>query len=402
MSVNRRTRLAAALAAALAAVLIVVGWTSRTTSTPVIKIGATVPLTGPLAGFGSFVKWGYEHAVKLQNAKGGITVDGKKEKIQLIIYDDKTDPNQTAANTSTLITKDHVDALLGSCTPALVNAGAVVADRAGVPLVTGCDPNLAFASVKKWQWVWDIFFFEPSLASAPFKTMRAWGVRTNKKVAVLADNGPDGLVVGGKLWPTAAKQFGYTVVYKASFPVNSTEFGSLIESAKAKQADVLLVDAVTPPAVALTKQLAAANYHPKVLVIEKGAEPVQYAQALGQLADGVIVGGYWDPSFPYPGAKTLRKTYESETHQTWSQHIADSTAAAQVLMDAIARAGTTDKTAVNDAISKTRKTYVVGPVHFNAAHYSTLPIAEDQWQSGKTVVVWPLKSKTGKFLFPRP
>jgi branched-chain amino acid transport system substrate-binding protein len=401
MSTHRRT-LAAALAVALATLLVLVGWTSRSTSTPMIKIGASIPITGPLAGFGSFEKWGYQHAVNEQNAAGGITVNGTKEKVQLILYDDKTDPNQVAANVDRLITKDHVDALLGSCTPALANAGAVVADRASVPYVTACDPNLAFATVKKWKYAWDVFFFEPDLASAPFKTMQAWGVKTNKKLAILADNGPDGLVVGGKIWPQLATQFGFTVVYKASFPVQSTEFGSLIESAKAKQADVLLVDAVTPPAIALTKQLAAANYHPKVLVIEKGSEPVQYAQALGKLANGVIVGGYWDPSFPFPGAKTLVSQFESQTHQTWSQHIADSTAVAQVLMDAIASAGTTDKAKVNDAIGKTNKTYVVGPVHFNAQHYSTLPIVEDQWQNGKTVVVWPKPSKTGSFLFPRP
>lgn len=403
MTTHRRTALVAVLALALTVPLALVGWSSRSSASTsdTVTIGASVPLSGPLAGFGSFLKWGYQHAVKLQNAKGGIVVDGAKKKVKLILLDDKTDPNQTAANTSTLITKNHVDAMLGSCTPALVNAGAVIADRARVPLVTGCDPLIAFTSVKKWTWAWDIFFLEPDLASAPFKTLQAWGTKTNKKVAIIADNGPDGIVVGGKIWPAFSKQFGYTVVYRASFPVQSTQFGSLIESAKSKGADILLVDAVTPPAVALTKQLAAANYHPKVLVIEKGAEPVQYAQAVGKLADGVIVGGYWDPSFPYPGAKAIRQQFEKETGQTWSQHIADSTAAAQVLMDAIARAGTTDKEKVNAAIAKTNKTYVVGPVRFAADHTSKLPIVEDQWQGGKTVVVWPKKGATGKFLFPR-
>jgi len=34
-------------------------------------IGASIPLTGPLAGFGYFEKWGYQHAVNLANAAGG-------------------------------------------------------------------------------------------------------------------------------------------------------------------------------------------------------------------------------------------------------------------------------------------------------------------------------------------
>ena len=35
----------------------------------------------------------------------------------------------TASNTETLISRDSAVAMLGSCTPALVNAGALVAER---------------------------------------------------------------------------------------------------------------------------------------------------------------------------------------------------------------------------------------------------------------------------------
>ena len=369
-----------------------------------IKIGASIPLSGPLAGFGSFVKWGYQHAVNQVNAAGGITVDGKKKKVQLILLDDKTDPNTVANNTTRLITRDKVDAMLGSCTPALVNAGALVADRQRVPLVTGCDPLEAFKSVKpQWNYVWDMFFDEPELAALPFQTMKNLGLdaKTNKKVAILADNGPDGLVVGGKLWPAMAKQFGFTVVQKSSFPVDTTQFTSLIQGAKSKQADILLVDAVTPPAIAMRKQMQAAGYTPKVVVVEKGGEPVQYAQALGKLADGVLVGGYWDPSLPYPGAKSLGDQFQKETGQTQSQHIADSTTAAQVLLDAIKAAGTTDKAKVNQAIGKTNKTYVAGPIQFDSKHTAKLKLVEDQWQNGKAIVVGPTKEvQTGQFLFP--
>jgi branched-chain amino acid transport system substrate-binding protein len=146
--------------------------------------------------------------------------------------------------------------------------------------------------------------------------------------------------------------------------------------------------------------MAAAGYSPQVIVAEKGAEPVQFAQALGNLADGVIVGGYWDSSFPYPGAAQLRQAFEQETKQTYSQHIADSYAAAQILLDAISSAGSTDASKINDAIGRTDKTYVVGPVKFDDKHTSKLPIAELQWQSGETKVVWPSERKTGNLLFP--
>jgi len=371
-----------------------------------ITIGASLPLSGPLAGFGGFVKWGYQHAVDQVNAAGGLQVGSSKRHVNLIVLDDATDPNKVSSNTDTLISKDHVTALLGSCTPALVIPGAIVANRNRIPMTTGCSPLEAFKSAAPkpggWQYVWDVFFDEPDLAAAPFQTLNTTGVTTNKKVAILHDNGPDGLVVGGQIWPAMAQANGYSVVLNQSFPIDNTQFNSFVDKAKASGADVLLIDSLTPQAVTIRKQLSSASYHPKVIVAEKGGEPVQFAQALGGLADGILVGGYWDASFPYPGASTLRQQYEQQTGQTYSQHIADSYAVTQIMLDAITTAGSTDAAKINDALGKTDKTYVVGPVKFDTGHTSKLPMVELQWQGGATKVVWPADRKTGTFLFPVP
>lgn len=399
IQVSRR-RIALLGASALAALTL--GTTQAANAASEIVIGASIPLSGPLAGFGGFQKWGYQHAVDAVNKAGGISIGGKKLHVKLIIRDDRTDPNTTANNIETLISHDKVTALLGSCTPALVNAGALVADRHKVPMVTACDPVGAFESVHKWTYVWDIFFHEPDLAKAPFSLLTDLKVKTNKKVAIFHDNGPDGQIIGGRMWPAFAKQAGYNVVQNSTFPVDNTQFTSTITEAKSKGADIVLVDSVTPQAVAIRKQIAAAGYFPKVLDMEKGAEPVQFATALGKLADGVLVGGYWDPSFPFPGAKVLATDFEKETGMTSSQHIADSDAAASVLMDAIAAANSLKPAKINEAIAKTNKSYVVGPVKFDKSHASILPMVMDQWQGGKTYVVWPKDKSTGKLLFPLP
>jgi branched-chain amino acid transport system substrate-binding protein len=367
-----------------------------------VVIGASIPLSGPLAGFGAYQKWGYETAVNDLNKSGGLLVDGQKRQVKLVIRDDKTDPSVTASNTETLISRDKAVAMLGSCTPALVNAGALVAERRKVPLVAGCDPLQAFKSVRKWQYAWVLFFDETDLATAPFRMLAELKLPTNKKVAIMADNGPDGALVGGKLWPAKAKADGYTVVQNASFATDTQQFTSMVAQAKSEGAEIVLVDAIPPQAIAMRKQMASAGYTPKLLVMEKGAEPEFFAQATGKLADGVLVGGYWDPSFPYPGAADLAKRFEAETKQTQSQHIADSHAAAQVLLDAMAAAGSTDREKINAAIAKTNKRYVVGPVKFDASNTSAIPITVMQWQGGKAVVVWPKDRANGKLLFPLP
>lgn len=117
-----------------------------------IVIGASIPISGPLAGFGSFEKFGYQQAVREANASGGIKIDGKKLKVKLKLLDDKTDPNTVSSNIDSLVSGDKVNALLGSCTPALVIPGAIAAERAKVPFVTACAPVTAFGAAKKWAW----------------------------------------------------------------------------------------------------------------------------------------------------------------------------------------------------------------------------------------------------------
>jgi branched-chain amino acid transport system substrate-binding protein len=406
MKISGRT-VSAALGIALAAALTACGSSggggSSTSSGP-ITIGASVPLTGPLAGFGYFEKWGYEHAVNAVNAAGGIKIGGTQRKVKLIILDDQTDPNTTVNNIQQLITSHHVDALLGSCTDSLVEPGALIANRMGVPMVTPCAATNTFGTTAQWKWAWDLFFNSEQLTEMPFNAADQLGLKakTDGKVAIIHSNGKNENVMGGTEWPKWAAKHGWKVVYNAAFPPDTAQFTSAINAAKAAGADMLLTVFPPPASIALRKQMVAAGYKPKILVMEEGAEPVQFATALGALANGVWVGGYWDPSFPFPGAQQIRQQFEAQTHQTFSQHIADTATAAQVLLDAIARAGTLDKAAVNAQIGKTNKTYVAGHIQFGADHTSTLPMVEEQWQNGKSMVIAPLNRATAKVIFPLP
>lgn len=70
-------------------------------------VGASLPLSSPLAGFGSFQQWGYRRAVDEANKAGGIMANGKALPVRLILRDDKTDPNTSASNIETLISRDR-------------------------------------------------------------------------------------------------------------------------------------------------------------------------------------------------------------------------------------------------------------------------------------------------------
>jgi branched-chain amino acid transport system substrate-binding protein len=380
------------------------GSAAGSSSSGPIVIGASIPLTGPLAGFGYFEKWGYQHAVNQVNAAGGIKIDGVKRQVKLILLDDQTDPNTSVNNVQQLITQDHVTALLGSCTDSLVEPGALIANRMGVPMVTPCAATNTFGATANWTWAWDLFFNSNDLTETPFSTAAELGLKakTNGRVAIIHSNGKNENVIGNQEWPAWAAKFGWKVVYNTAVPPTQTQFTSSLQAAKAADADMLLVVISPPGAIALRKQMVSVGYDPKILVEEEGGEPLQFAQALGNLANGVMVGGYWDPSFPFPGAKQLMAEFEAQTGQTGSQHIADTDTAATVLLQAITRAGTLDATAINNQIAKTNGMFVAGHVQFNAQHTSTLPMVEEQWQDGKNVIVSPLNRATAKVVFPLP
>lgn len=371
-----------------------------------IVIGASIPKSGVLSAFGSYEEWGYQTAVDEINADGGLYLEeyDAKVPVRLIIYDDESSPDKVAENTERLILQDEVDALLGSATPPLVISGAVIAEREGVPMVTGIAPIRAFlgANPEGWNWVWDIFFDELEMTEQQFLTMDQ--VESNKKVALFTDNEQDGIVMGG-LWEEKAPEFGYEIVYHADFPVGTTEYGDLIRRAQEAEAEIVIAQTTTPDAFALWNQMQALDYTPKAAFFEKGGEPVAWWDVLGDTAQGTSVAGYWHPGLDYPGAQELRDRFEADTGQLYSQHIADTYTSAQVLLDAMERAGSLDKEAVNEAVGQTDETYVVGPVKFTEGpnqHAATLPIFMLQWQDGDLEIVYPPELSTAEFVYPIP
>src|SRR5262245_36570699 len=102
-----------------------------------ILIGATLPLSGrftPMAG--SFDRLCQSWA-KLVNAQGGIYVKAydKKLPVKFIIYDDKSEPAESAKFYERLVTVDKVHLVLGPFSSHITKAAVTVADKYKVPMV---------------------------------------------------------------------------------------------------------------------------------------------------------------------------------------------------------------------------------------------------------------------------
>src|SRR5262249_17030835 len=96
-----------------------------------IKIGAALPLTGPLAKIGEDVKQALTACFTEINRQGGVY--GRR--FDLVIADSASDPAGTAEATRRLVEQDHVFALVGSFEPAASEAANEFLKQREVPLV---------------------------------------------------------------------------------------------------------------------------------------------------------------------------------------------------------------------------------------------------------------------------
>jgi len=93
--------------------LILTGCSKSYADNDQVKIGTIVELTGSIPAVGASSKNAAEMAVKEINSQGGLTINGKKTPVKLIIEDNGAQADQSAAAAQKLITQDNVVAIVG-------------------------------------------------------------------------------------------------------------------------------------------------------------------------------------------------------------------------------------------------------------------------------------------------
>ena len=131
----------ATLATALALPL-----TAQAQGTAPIRVGAVLSTTGPVGFIGDPQLKVLELYVKRINEQGGLL--GRK--VELITYDDQSDPTNANTFTKRLIDSDKVDVLVGGTVTPSAMAMAAQAERAGVPYVSTGGGVALVEPVKKW------------------------------------------------------------------------------------------------------------------------------------------------------------------------------------------------------------------------------------------------------------
>jgi branched-chain amino acid transport system substrate-binding protein len=398
---RRRTLFTVAAGATLTMILAACGTSAAAGAGPIV-LGTSLPLTGGLGVFGPVIQAAYEQAVADINRAGGVKVGATQRKLKLVVRDNKSDPSQVISTGRSLVIDDNATALLGSVTPPLTIPLSVVAEQEQIPALSSLTPTRAWLSANSrgWKYAYDVFIDEVEQSAVNFRASDL--VPTNKRVALFTDTAEDGTAMGA-LWESQAGRYGYAIAYRAQFPVGTTDFSQFIQKAKDARTDVMIAQVSPPDAAALWKQMKALGYAPVTAWAEKGGS-VGFPKAVGPLAEGASVFGYWSPNNGNVGGQALYDATKARLGDGQATHgFIACYAMVQIMGDAISRAGSTEANAINKALGQTKDLpTVLARVTVGSDHRALIPVTALQWQGDRQLTVWPPDQATGAFKAPVP
>ena len=359
-----------------------------------IKIGASMSVTGTYAKPGSYQKEGYDVCIDELNAKGGLL--GRK--VELVIYDDQSQPATAVRLYEKLITEDKVDAVMGPYSSAVSEAVANVTEKYKKVMVA---PLAATTSIfkKGRKYIFMVITPAENYLDGLIDMAAKRGLKT---VAIINEDTlfPKASAAGTA---EAAKKRGMQVVLQEAYPKGNTDFSALLVKIKAANPDVIAAGTYFDDAVAITRQMKELNVNPKMFGLTVGGDLPEFYDLLKQNAEYVYGSTQWDESLPYPGQKEFLTAYKKKFKHEPSYHSAAGYAGCLLYADAVKKAGSLDADKVREQLLKmeTRTAfgdYKVEPDGFQVAHKMVML----QWQDGKRVIVWPDDLSNGKPRYPTP
>lgn len=362
-----------------------------------VKIGWVTMTTGVFAGLSEPDEFLLKQA-KDTLGDGMVCADGKKHPITWIVKDSQSDPNRAAEVTGELVSQDKPDIIFGGMTPLVNVPVGQQCEAAGVPCVTyGCPMEAWFFAMggdpgdvtKGFNWAYNVFFSVDYLNKVDLALLDL--VPTNKKVAAMWPNDPDGESTSDPVtgMPPVLEAGGYTVVFPGLFTQGSEDFSSVINKFKAEGCECL-VGTWTPPDFAnFWKQCIQQGFNPKQTAIARAVLTRPDMDAVGDIANGLCLEVWWEKSWPYTSSLT----------GLTCQGIVDAWAAAnpgpytpalgltggggfEVVLDVVKRAADLDDPASYvEAIKATDLDTILGHIKFDApfANCALTPLVGGQW-----------------------
>jgi ABC-type branched-subunit amino acid transport system substrate-binding protein len=268
--------------------------TPGVTDTEVV-IGATTPLSGPAAAWGT-TALGAEAWAKHVNEQGG--VHGRK--IKVVLKDDGYVPGRAVANVTEM--KDSVFALVGLLGSAVMNANKDLVAEAKLPTIYPYGDPQIWARQPKDKQRYIFAVYTNYADEGEFLVQQAAKLVGAKKVAIFYQNDDygKGYVEGAK---RAVQGLAGRVSLAAEVPheVQDRELGTHALKVRDSGADVVIPVGTTTAGANLIKEMAKVGYRPKIFAPFPYGDHLVMYRLLGELWEGAYFDGNI-PSVADPGS----------------------------------------------------------------------------------------------------
>lgn len=348
-----------------------------------IRLGAVAPKTGPLAGGATVTQWPtIKLWVEQTNEAGGLIVDGKKMKIELIEYDDQTNPGETIKAVQRLATQDNAHFIVAPYGTGLNLAAAPLFDRYGYPqiAVSAITDQQADLS-KKFPNMFFTLGTTSALAGDVVKVMsdmRAAG-QLGDKIAMVNVADAFGIELATAARPLF-KEAGFNIVYDTSYPLGTQDLSPVVKAAAAAEPDAFVAWSYPPDTFGLTEQAIIENLDVKAFYTAVATPFPAYGGRFGAAAEGVLGAGGVNPESP--AFKEYAAAHEKVTGAKpdfWAS--ATTYASLQILGQAIEAVGL-DRKAVTAHLKASTYETVLGPISFDENNSNQAFWTVGQWQGG--------------------
>ncbi|MGQ9525225.1 MAG: ABC transporter substrate-binding protein [Armatimonadota bacterium] len=372
-----RNTVGLAVLTALAVGMVLCGCGQKVTEE--IPIGEYASLTGDTAEFGISTHNGILLAVEETNAKGGVL----NKKIRLYTEDDRSEPTEAVTAVSKLINQNGVVAVLGEVASSRSLAAAPICQQSRIPMISPSSTNIEVT--RKGDYIFRICFIDPFQGYVMAKFAR----ETLKldRVAILQDEKQDYSVGLASEFAKTFARMGGKVVKEASFATGDTDFRPQLTAIKAADPQGVYVPAYYQ-AVALIARQARELGITVPLMGGDGWDAPGLVRIAGKAVEGCYFSNHYSVDSENPVSKRFVDAYSKRFKEKPNALAALGYDAANILFDAMRRAGTTEGGALRDAIAAT-KNYpgVTGSITIDKDRNAVKPAVVLQIRNGKHVYV---------------
>jgi branched-chain amino acid transport system substrate-binding protein len=378
-----------------------------------IKVGMSMPQTGPLGAGGKAALLALQMWVEDVNAKGGLL--GRK--VEFIAYDDQTNPALTPGIYTKLLDVDKVDLLIAPY--------GTVPTAPIMPLVKQRDlllmGNFSFQvnrTVKHDKW----------FNNAPWSDAASWsdgfigaGQKLGaKSIAFLAADQEfaQNLANGAR---ELAKKAGLQTVYDQNYPPTTVDFSSMIRAVRAAKPDIVFVMSYPNDSVAIVRAVNEIGVGDSVKLFGGGMVGLQFTpimESLGSSLNGIVNYNTYVPGLKYPGVEEFLQRYAKKAVEAKVDPLGFylppfNYAIGQMLEQAVTATKSLDHKVLADYIRKNEMKTIVGPIRYGPdGEWATPRVVQAQFrgvvdknmeqfrQPGKQVILHPEQFKTGEVVAP--